>query len=61
MMAQPHRSQTEALDGSFAALRLDVFADPKGVVEHVEHAADDIFDQRLRAEPSAPQIHRHLR
>src|SRR6185295_5426112 len=50
MMPESHRSQAERLYRTFVAATLDVFADAEGVVQHVEDAADDILDQRLRTE-----------
>ena len=50
MVAQLDRAQAEGLDRALVAAALDVLADPEGVVEQVEHAADDVLDQRLRAE-----------
>ena len=44
------RAQAEALDRSLVAAALDVLADPEGVVEEIEDAADDVAHERLRAE-----------
>ncbi len=50
MVPQLDRAQAEGLDGALVAAALDVLADPERVVEQVEHAADDVLDQRLCAE-----------
>jgi len=50
MMAQLHRAQAEALDDAAIGAALDVFADPEGVVEQIEDAADHVAHQGLRAE-----------
>src|SRR5580693_9178522 len=47
LMPQLDRADAEALDGALVIAALDVFADPKGVVEQVEHASDDIADKIL--------------
>ena len=51
MMAQLHGAQREALHRALVARRLDVLADPEGIVEQVEDARDDVLDERLGAEP----------
>src|SRR3546814_9612267 len=52
VMPQLDGAQAEGLHGPLVAAALDVLADPAGVVEQVEHAADDVLDDRLRAEES---------
>ena len=53
LMAQSDRTKAEGFDGAFVIAALDVLADPKGVVKQIEHAGDDIANQRLRAKPIA--------
>ena len=50
VVAQLHRAQAEDFDRALVAAALDVFADAERVVEQIEDAADDVLDQRLRAE-----------
>ena len=57
MVAQLDRAQREALDRALVAAADDVLADPEGVVEQVEHARDDVLDQRLRAEADGDADH----
>ena len=48
-MPQPDRAKAEGFDGPLVIAALDVLADPERVVEQIEHAGDDIANQRLRA------------
>src|SRR3546814_4101822 len=57
MMPELHRAQTEGFDDAFVAAALDVLADPEGIVEQVEHAADDVLDQGLGAEADSDASH----
>ena len=50
MVAQFDRADTEGFNGAHVAAALDIFSDPKSIIGHVEDAADDVPDQRLRAE-----------
>jgi hypothetical protein len=50
MMPQPDRPQAEGLDDALVAAAFDIFADTEGIVPQIEHAADDVLDDRLRAE-----------
>ena len=43
MVPQLHRAEAEGLDRALVAAALDVLADPEGVVEQVEDAADDVL------------------
>src|SRR5947207_14354247 len=49
-MPQPYRAKAEGFDGALAIAALDVLADPEGVVEEIEHAGDDVANERLAAE-----------
>ena len=57
VVAQLDRAQAEGFDRALVAAALDVLADAEGVVEQVEHAADDVLDQRLRAEADGDADH----
>ena len=48
--AQRQRTRVDALDVASDAGDLDVFVDPKGIVEEEEQAGDQVLDQGLRAE-----------
>src|SRR5215471_8964691 len=53
MMPQPDRTNAEALDRPFVISRLDVLADPKGVVHQVEHAGDHVANKSCAPKPMA--------
>ena len=50
VMPQPDRAKAEGFDGALVVAALDVLADPEGVVEEIEHAGDDVANERLGAE-----------
>lgn len=50
VVAQPDGADAEGFDRAHIAAALDVLADPEGIAHHVEDTADDVLDQRLRAE-----------
>ena len=47
VMPQPDQADAEPLHRAFVAAGLDVSADPKRVVEQVEHAGDDVAGKGL--------------
>ena len=48
-MPQPDRAKAEEFDGALVVAALDVFADPEGVVEQIEHAGNDVANEGLGA------------
>src|SRR5262245_27821273 len=54
MVSELDRAEAERLDGPFELGALDVLPDPEGIVEEIEHTADDVFHQRL-----SPKSDRH--
>src|SRR6516164_5404340 len=51
-MPQPNRANAEAFDGALVAAGHNVLADPKSVIEQIEHTSDDVADESLRAKPN---------
>src|SRR5207237_5491829 len=49
------------LDRSLKAAAFDVLADPECVIEKIEEAADDVFDDSLRAKPDRDADHARTR
>ena len=49
-MTQPDGAKAEGFDGAHVTAAFDVFTNAEGVVEHEEHPAEHILDQRLRTE-----------
>ena len=57
MVAQLDRAQAEGFHRALVTAALDVFADPEGIVEQIEHAADDVPDQSLGTEADGHAHH----
>ncbi|MCY1228514.1 hypothetical protein D9M72_408350 [compost metagenome] len=60
-MAQPQRTQRDALDRALELAGIDIFADAESVVGDEEDAGDDILHQRLRAEGKRQTQHAEAR
>src|SRR6516165_7411945 len=51
-MPQPDRTNAEAFYGALVAAGHNVLADPKSVIEQIEHTSDDVADESLCAKPN---------